>query len=118
YTWGTRTADAWTVVNDLMTAVRMPTLFAISGFLLASRIRNGWNDSRTRFSAVHTYYLYVVWLLIYALVSPWFATGVQPLTSLSGWMGLASQLVNPHTMLWFLLGLVFWTVVLATLCPI
>lgn len=104
----------WVTVNDALTAVRMPTLFAISGFLLSSRIRKGWSDPRTRFSAAHSLYLYLIWLVIYALVAPWFPTGAQPLSTSEGWLSLGTQLFNPHTMLWFILGLVFWTVVLAT----
>lgn len=115
YVWNTTTADAWVFVNGVLTAVRMPTLFAISGFLLSSRIRAGWRDPRTRFSALHAYYLYVIWLFIYALVSPWFATGARPLTDAAGWTSLLEQLVNPHTMLWFVLGLAFWSAVLATM---
>lgn len=112
--WGTKTVDVWAALNSFMTSIRMPTLFAISGFLLSSRIRRGWADPRTRFSALHAYYLYVVWLIVYALLAIWFPTGARPLTNAGGWMDLAEQLVNPHTMLWFVLGLAFWTAVLAT----
>jgi len=91
----------------------MPTLFAISGFLLSSRIRRGWGDARTRFSVAHSLYLYAIWLLIYAIVAPWFPTGAQPLSTADGWIGLGAQFVNPHTMLWFILGLAFWTAALA-----
>lgn len=114
YLWGTRTSDAWVVVNDMLTAVRMPTLFAVSGFVLSSRIREGWGASRTRYSVAHSYYLYAVWLVIYTLVAPWFPTGAPRLTDTSGWTSLAQQLVLPRTMLWFVLGLAFWTAVLAT----
>ena len=92
----------------------MPTLFAISGFLLSSRIRKGWSDPRTRFSVVHSLYLYTVWLLIYAVLSVWFPTGAQPLTTVQGWREIAHQFVTPHTMLWFILGLAFWSIVLAS----
>lgn len=114
FMWGSRAADAWGAVNDTLTAVRMPTLFAVSGLLLSSRIRKGWKDPRTRYSAVHSLYLYGIWLLIYALIAPWFPTGAQPLDSTQGWIAFASQFVAPHTMLWFILGLAFWTITLAT----
>lgn len=55
----------WDRVNQIVTAVRMPLLFTISGMLAAGKIRRGFRRGKAIEAAVTNYYLYVVWLLVF-----------------------------------------------------
>lgn len=55
----------WDRVNQIVTAVRMPLLFTISGMLAAGKISRGFRRGKAIEAAVTNYYLYVVWLLVF-----------------------------------------------------
>lgn len=55
----------WDRVNQIVTAVRMPLLFTISGMLAASKIQRGFRRGKAIEAAVTNYYLYAVWLLVF-----------------------------------------------------
>jgi peptidoglycan/LPS O-acetylase OafA/YrhL len=107
---GTGAESFWEKASGQLTPIRMPTLFVLSGFLLSSRVRAGFTDRRALTSAATSYYLYVVWLALFGLIA---AAGV--FTGVSGVTGFVSQLLLPRTILWFVLGLAFWTLLLAAL---
>jgi peptidoglycan/LPS O-acetylase OafA/YrhL len=100
----------WETASGQLTPIRMPALFVLSGFLMSSRVKAGFADRRAVTSAVTSYYLYVVWLSLFGLISvAGLATGV------AGWRDFLIQLLVPKTILWFVLGLALWTVVLTAL---
>jgi hypothetical protein len=59
----------WEKASGQLTPIRMPTLFVLSGFLMSSRVRAGFKDRRAVTSAATSYYLYIVWLAVFGLVS-------------------------------------------------
>ncbi|GGD31468.1 hypothetical protein GCM10010915_09720 [Microbacterium faecale] len=108
----------WRQVVDAMTPFRMPALSLLSGMLLARRIRAGWSDRSVRASAALSYWIYVVWLLVFLLI----AVGVGwsmwlgPLgagTPYQGARAFVDQLILPTSVLWYVMALAIWTVVLA-----
>jgi peptidoglycan/LPS O-acetylase OafA/YrhL len=100
----------WETASGQLTPIRMPALFVLSGFLMSSRVKAGFSDRRAVTSAATSYYLYVVWLTLFGLISfVGLATGV------SSWSDFLLQLLVPKTILWFVLALALWTVVLAAL---
>jgi uncharacterized membrane protein YcfT len=107
---GTAASTTWEKVSGQLTPIRMPSLFMLSGFLMSSRVRAGFSDRRSLTSAASSYYLYVVWLAIFGVFS---AAGVS--AGVQGVSGIASQLVLPRTVLWFILGLAVWTLMLTAL---
>src|SRR5215213_6048735 len=65
--WGPA-GRVWATVNSYLGSVRMPLLLAVSGLVGAGAIRAGLRDRRTATRAVANGYLYVVWLVVYAVV--------------------------------------------------
>lgn len=55
----------WDRINQIITTVRMPLLFTISGMLAAGKIRRGFRGGKAIEAAVTNYYLYAVWLLMF-----------------------------------------------------
>ncbi|MET4588832.1 acyltransferase family protein [Arthrobacter sp. 754] len=69
----------WETVAIALGSVRMPLLLAVSGMLAASKIRNGFGNGKALSASLTNYYLYAVWLLVYALLSiPAAMTGATP----------------------------------------
>lgn len=101
----------WRFVNSVLGSVRMPVLLAVSGLVLARQVREGMHRRTTGFRAANNYYLYVVWLLVYAVFYLFFA---QPYLHhrVDGW-GILRQLVLPATTLWYIYALALYIVVLA-----
>ncbi|MDW4573870.1 acyltransferase family protein [Microbacterium sp. M3] len=103
----------WLAITDVMLAFRMPLLFALSGLLVSSRVRNGWSDRRNLVRVANSYYLYAVWLTVYAVIS---VVVAQPLPySISSPRAYLSQLVRPDTPLWFIFFLAVNVALLTTL---
>ncbi len=94
----------WDRVNQILTVVRMPLLFAISGLLAAGKIRRGFRGGRAAESAVTNYYLYAVWLGVYGLLI--LISGSTPVPfqveTAGQWL---RQLYAPNTPLWYLFAL-------------
>ncbi|KQW06677.1 hypothetical protein ASC66_09490 [Leifsonia sp. Root4] len=103
----------WTKFIEQLNAFHLPLLFVLSGFLVADRVRSGFSDRRTLVSAARSYYLYVVWLAIYWLMSMSLETrtpmGVPDVGS------FISQLVLPRSILWFVLALAVYVLVFSAL---
>lgn len=111
---------AWRQIVDAMTPFRMPALSLLSGMLLARRIRAGWSDRSVRASVALSYWLYVVWLLIFLLIAVgigW-SMWLGPLgagTPYQGAQAFIDQLILPKSVLWYVMALAIWTVVLAAM---
>jgi len=103
----------WGAVNQGLGSVRMPVLLAVSGLVLARQIRLGLHRSTTGYRAANNYYLYVVWLVVYAIVSALVASPSLH-HRVDGW-DLAVQLVVPGTTLWYIYALALYIPVLALL---
>ena len=97
----------WRLIVDNVNQFSLSLLFILSGVLGSGRIRAGWSDRRNLVSAANFYYLYVLWLVIYWVVTQAFVSptpmGVQTLDS------LLPQLALPHTVVWFVLALAVYT---------
>ncbi|MDN3310461.1 acyltransferase [Microbacterium oryzae] len=109
----------WSWFIDAMTPFRMPGLAMLSGLLLARRIRTGWSDSAVRVSIASSYWLYAVWLLVFALFAGLIGShvwtgpvGVGEGLRLDAYL---NQLVLPRTILWYVFALAVWSALLATL---
>ncbi|MBD8059615.1 acyltransferase family protein [Cellulomonas sp. JH27-2] len=114
--WGALTDDPvawgfWGSVNQALGSVRMPVLLAISGLVLSRQIREGLHRSTTGFRAVSNYYLYVVWLAVYALVS--FFVASPSLHHRVDGLGFFEQLLVPDTTLWYIYALALYIPLLA-----
>lgn len=116
--WGALTQDHvawgfWGAVNQGLGSVRMPVLLAISGLVLSRQILEGLHRATTGFRAVSNYYIYVVWLVVYAVVSLFVA---EPTLHhrVAGW-GLLAQLFVPETTLWYVYALALYIPILALL---
>jgi uncharacterized membrane protein YcfT len=104
----------WETVAIALGSVRMPLLLAVSGMLAASKIRNGFGNGKAIQASLTSFYLYAVWLLVYALLSiPAAMTGATPRVGTVGDFFL--QLVVPDTPLWFVFALALY-IPLLTLC--
>lgn len=107
----------WRQIVDAMTPFRMPALALLSGMLLSRRIQSGWTDRSARTSIALSYWLYVVWLLVFLLVavSVGWSLWLGPLgaeSPLQGVRAFADQLVLPKTILWYVMALAIWTGIL------
>lgn len=95
----------WTGTNQILSVIRMPLLFAISGALASGKVKRGFGGGKSIVGAVTNYWLYLVWLLAYGafvLAMPdWFATP-HKVESLDQWL---IQLAVPNTYLWYLFAL-------------
>ncbi|MFI7495992.1 acyltransferase family protein [Kocuria sp. M4R2S49] len=101
---GSIAGAAWEEISDDLGALRMPLLLVLSGMLATSKIRHGFGHGKTRRSVVSNYYLYLVWLLIYAVVGS-FLGSYSPTGHLQGDLPVALQLIVPDTTLWFIYAL-------------
>lgn len=101
----------WGTVNSILGSVRMPVLLAVSGLVMARRIRTGPLVHGTLAKAAANYYLYVVWLLVYAAFYAVVTQAYLP-HRVDGPVEVLAQLVVPATTLWYLLALAVYTVLL------
>lgn len=97
--------QTWAALNNVVGGIRMPLLLLLSGMLASGKVARGRPALR---SAAANYWLYVVWLTIYALVIPPLHTeAVGTVHPGTDWL---QQLVAPETPLWYIFGLaVFMT---------
>ncbi|WP_457950634.1 acyltransferase family protein [Pseudarthrobacter sp. alpha12b] len=104
----------WNLVATALGSVRMPLLLAVSGILAASKVRSGLRNGKAWNSSLSNYYLYAVWLLLYALLSIVLAGSPRPQRVVS--VGdFFLQLIAPDTPLWFIYALALY-IPLLTLC--
>jgi len=107
-------ASFWDRVYGLMGSVRMPVLLAVSGLVMARRVRAGFREGGLLLRSVRNYYLYVVWLVVYAL---FYAVVVEPSLPhrVDGVADVVRQLVVPETTLWYVFALAVYIAVLGAL---
>ncbi|MBO9553277.1 acyltransferase [Cellulomonas sp.] len=107
-------ASFWDRVYGLMGSVRMPVLLAVSGLVMARRVRAGFVEGGLLLRSVRNYYLYVVWLVVYAL---FYAVVVEPTLPhrVDGVGDVVRQLVVPETTLWYVYALAVYIAVLGAL---
>ena len=96
-------------LSAFLGAFRMPALFVVSGLLVSRRVRLGWKERRNAVRAVSSYYLYAVWVVMYAVLAAIWYRSPDRL------QGMLTQLVVPHATLWFILFLAINVVVMTTL---
>lgn len=97
-------AEAWGRFNAILGSVRVPLLLLVSGLVASRRVLAGFADRTNVVRAGTNYYLYVVWLVIYAA---FFAVVFAPVLPhrISSWDQLLTELVVPDTTLWYLFAL-------------
>jgi surface polysaccharide O-acyltransferase-like enzyme len=111
----------WTVVNGYLGSLRMPLLLAVSGLLTSRRVLAGWRSPAAAERAAASYYLYAVWLAVYAVV---YAVTDASLGNprlpheIDGFDDALLQLVWPQTPLWYVFALAVYVLVLTTLRPL
>jgi fucose 4-O-acetylase-like acetyltransferase len=104
----------WTQFTEFFGGFRLPLLFAISGLVVSQRVRAGWSDRRNLVRAASSYWLYVSWLGVFALLSLVFVAKDIPFRVMT--IGdFFTQLVIPNTTLWYVLALALYVVVLTSL---
>jgi len=106
--------EAWTQLTEFFGAFRLPLLFVVSGLVASRRVRAGWNDRRTVLRAVSLYWLYLVWLAVYAVLSIVVIDPGVPFRVMTP-LHFLEQLFVPDSMLWFIFALAAYVVVLSSL---
>ncbi len=97
-------AEFWGRFNAILGSVRVPLLLLVSGLVASKRLRAGLTDRLNLVRAGTNYYLYVVWLILYAAFFAIVAGPPLP-HRISSWTQLISELVVPDTTLWYLAAL-------------
>lgn len=108
------TVPVWDRVNQVVSVVRMPLLFVVSGMLAANKITRGFARGTSLLTAVSNYYLYLVWLLVYGALM--LAAGDRPVPFRFASFGdYAQQIIVPGTHLWFVFFLGAYILLLTAL---
>ncbi|WP_368497062.1 acyltransferase family protein [Herbiconiux sp. A18JL235] len=105
--------DEWRRITEAFGPFRLPTLFALSGLLVAGRVRNGWSDRRNAVRIASSYWIYLVWLTVFAVMSFVVTAPGMPFR-LEIPADYLRQLVLPDTILWFVLALALYVLVLTS----
>lgn len=93
--------DAWLWVTAALKPIRMPLFFAVSGFFAASSIDRPWAAVGKRI--VNPYYVYVVWLVVFAGI--YSVERTLPANRTDGPVDFLTELVWAATSMWFLFAL-------------
>lgn len=100
----------WDRVNQIITVVRMPLLFTLSGMLAAGKIRRGFRRGTTVEAAATNSYLFVVWTLVYGALL--LIAGDTPVPfAMDSFGTYVRQFYAPNTPLWFIFALAIYLVV-------
>jgi uncharacterized membrane protein YcfT len=110
----TNGVEVWSQLTEFFGAFRLPLLFVVSGLVASRRVRAGWSDRRTVLRAASLYWLYLVWLTVYALLSIVVVSPGVPFRVLSV-EAYARQLVVPDSMLWFIFALAVYVALFSSL---
>ncbi len=105
----------WDRINQLLSVIRLPLLFALSGMLAAGKIRRGFRGGRAIEGALANYYLYAVWLGLYGLfvlLIPGDYPAPHKVGSFDQWI---VQLWVPNTYLWYVFALAIYLVAFTAL---
>ena len=108
-------AGRWDRINQILSVIRMPLLFAFSGMLAAGKIRRGFRGGKAIEGAVTNYYLYAVWLVAYGLfilALPAEFPAPHKVASVHLWI---QQLWAPNTYLWYVFALACYIVAFTAL---
>lgn len=105
----------WFVFNALLDAFRMPLLLAVSGMLVARRIREGWGKPGALVRAASTYYLYVVWLAIHFVILLALGMSTPEDRTAVGAPSVLEFAVPLRTTLWYVYALSVYVVVFTTI---
>ncbi len=101
----------WELTNGVIGGLRMPVLLTLSGLLVARRISAGLGS--TRRSAAGNFYLYLVWLAVYTVVS---LIVPQHMPQEIGGLGDAvQQILIPATSLWYVFALGLYILLLTAI---
>lgn len=104
----------WDRVNQIITTVRMPLLFTISGMLAAGKIARGFRRGKSLEAAVANYYLYAVWLGVFGLML--LLAGDRPVPfrvdALSTYL---REFYLPNSPLWYVFALAVYIVAFTAL---
>ena len=106
--------EIWTQLTEFFGAFRLPLLFVVSGLVASKRVRAGWSDRRTVLRAVSLYWLYLVWLTVYALLSIVLISPGIPFRVMTP-LHYLEQVFVPDSMLWFIFALAASVVLLSSL---
>jgi len=106
--------EIWTQLTEFFGAFRLPLLFVVSGLVASKRVRAGWSDRRSVLRAVSLYWLYLVWLTVYALLSIVFISPGIPFRVMTP-LHYLEQVFVPDSMLWFIFALAASVVLLSSL---
>ncbi|KJC62908.1 acyltransferase family protein [Agreia bicolorata] len=105
--------ELWTQLTEFFGAFRLPLLFVVSGFVASRRVRAGWSDRRTVLRAVSLYWIYLVWLTVYAVLSIVVIDPGVPFRVMTP-LHYLEQLLVPDSMLWFIFALAAYVIVLSS----
>ncbi|MFB2596940.1 acyltransferase family protein [Herbiconiux sp. P17] len=106
--------DVWRQFTEFFGPFRLPLLFAVSGLLVSKRVRNGWRDRRNLLRVASSYWIYLVWLGIFGVMSAVVAVSGVPFKIASP-QDFFRQLLLPDTTLWFVFALALYVVVFTSL---
>ncbi len=106
--------DAWRQFTEFFGPFRLPLLFTISGLLVSKRVRNGWHDRRNVLRVASSYWIYLVWLCVFGVMSAVVAASQLPF-QIESTSDFVRQLAMPDTTLWFVFALALYVVVLTSL---
>jgi uncharacterized membrane protein YcfT len=93
--------DAWLWLTAALKPIRMPLFFAVSGFFASSSLDRPWSAVGRR--VLSPYYLYVVWLVVFAGIYSVERTMAANRTE--GPVDFLTELVWAATSMWFLFAL-------------
>ena len=99
----------WNSVTSFLGSFRMPGLFAVSGFLVASRVRRGWSDRQNGVRVASSLYLYVIWWAILSLCLAWHNWNSEFI------LKFFTQFFAAFSVMWFVFFLAINVIVLTTL---
>lgn len=99
----------WSAVNLVLTPVRIPLFFTISGMLVASAITRPWRLVAAK-KVAQPAYLYVLWITV-ALALYWFLGSSIDGLSVHTPLDYLALLIIPSSTLWYLYALALYFVV-------
>ncbi|MCS5718367.1 acyltransferase [Herbiconiux sp. CPCC 205763] len=106
--------EFWRQFTEFFGPFRLPLLFAISGLLVSKRVRNGWRDRRNLVRVASSYWIYLVWLGVFGVMSAVVTVSGVPF-KISSPHDFVRQLLLPDTTLWFVFALALYVVVFTSL---
>ncbi|WP_290808341.1 acyltransferase [Herbiconiux sp.] len=106
--------DAWRQFTEFFGPFRLPLLFTISGLLVSRRVRGGWGDRRNVLRVASSYWIYLVWLCVFGVMSAVVAATELPF-QIESTADFLRQLAMPDTTLWFVFALALYVVVITSL---